>query len=248
MTRQEVVLAPGDVIVLDTRATAQRRGFGERLRARLDGPEPVVHLRTLFTTTAAVVAVDPALSEGALAKRAHAERIPVVNEDTAITALDVLLTGPTLTRRCDCDTPLLPPPHLRSWEHHDYGRECGWPENKCAATSHRVTWCRRCSRAVAAVSCHCTESPGRGDAPDGFTLDPARGWWVHAGCGWPSAAILASWKTNSTNDAAPHQFDGTPTRVWRVHAARTPIDRRLRPLPAELGARDTALHGHSVLD
>lgn len=73
---------------VDSSSSAWSHGSVSRLWAWLDDSVPVVHLRTTFTTTATVVAVDPASPQGDLAKRALAERIPVLDEDTAVAALD----------------------------------------------------------------------------------------------------------------------------------------------------------------
>jgi hypothetical protein len=40
----------------------------------------------------------------------------------------------------------------------------------------------------AVCRCHRT----RGGADEGFALDPATGWWVHAACGLPTAGYAAA--------------------------------------------------------
>ena len=62
----------------------------------------------------------------------------------------------------------------------DHPTPCAFPDGACEVRSHRVTVHAKCGRELLVRYCGCGDT--------GFTLDPARGWWVHYACGWPTRA------------------------------------------------------------
>jgi hypothetical protein len=78
---------------------------------------------------------------------------------------------------------------------------CGWPEDRCTVIAHRQTRCRICELPLRHDTCRCAAS-GTFATP-GYSLDPRNSWWVHEGCGWPTAA----WLSNRPNAKS---CDGTP--------------------------------------
>ena len=62
----------------------------------------------------------------------------------------------------------------------DHPTPCAFPDGICSERSHRVTVHHKCGRELLMRFCGCGDT--------GFTLDPARGWWVHYACGWPTRA------------------------------------------------------------
>lgn len=247
-----LVLVPGDVVVVDNRRAAQAAGVGAQMRARLDAGRPLLHLRPVFTTAAAAVVADPDHTPGALHRQAVENGVPVVSEAVVLKALTVLEAGPRSDGACACEARALPRWRaVRTWEDHDYG-SCGWPEAACQKPTHRRLWCRGCSSPLDATACRCadqTDDTGVSHAgPEGFTFDPDRNWWVHAGCGWPTTPILTAWRAGTGAGPNADNLDGTPTPVWRTHPGRDTSVDAIRPLPADIATRDRAQTGRPVRD
>jgi hypothetical protein len=77
----------------------------------------------------------------------------------------------------------------------DHPMPCAFPDGACEVRSHRVTVHAKCGRELLVRYCGCGDT--------GFTLDPARGWWVHYACGWPSRAWF-----ETTGSPAPDELAG----------------------------------------
>ena len=87
-------------------------------------------------------------------------------------------------RWCRCaDSPVSARGPLTFIDHLD---GCGFPEERCEIDSHRRLVHDACGRVLAMRFCGC------GGSDRGFTLDAARGWWVHYVCGWPTKAWYES--------------------------------------------------------
>ena len=216
----KVVLDCGDLIVV-TAATE----LGKKVREAVVASTVPLHLldRRFSTQAALVVAPDPSVVKG-IVRQATESGIPVLSEQQALDAIAVL-NAPLKPGWCDCAEPVLPSRDGRSWEHHRFG-VCGWPERRCSMPEHRRSWCRVCRRVVRLRFCHCG-----GDWR--FTYDRDREWWVHAVCGWPTQA----WFSASRADT-PDLLDGTPSWLWRIHKARTDVELKARPLPAQVRLTD----------
>ena len=226
----KVVLDCGDLIVV-TAATEP----GKKVREAVAASAVPLHLldRRFSTQAALVVAPDPSVVKG-IVRQAVASSIPVLSEQQASDAIALLNTS-LESGWCDCAEPVLPPPHVRSWEHHHFG-DCGWPEHRCSMSEHRKSWCRACRRVIRFRFCNCA-----GDWR--FTYDRSREWWVHAVCGWPTQAWF------SASRARMHDWiDGTPSWIWRLHKTRTGVELKARPLPAEVSLADQQWGGRYVED
>lgn len=60
----------------------------------------------------------------------------------------------------------------------DHPGGCAFPASVCTVRAHRVSIHEGCGREMPMRYCGCP--------PSGYTLDIARGWWVHYSCGWPT--------------------------------------------------------------
>jgi len=222
-----IVLDCGDVIVV-----AAATVLGEKVREAVAASAAPLHLlyRRFSTQAVAVVTPDPTVVKG-IVRQATESGIPLLSEQQALDAIALLNTS-LEPGWCDCAEPLLPCRNERSWEHHCFG-VCGWPEHRCSIPEHRCSipehrrsWCRACRRVVRLRFCHCA-----GDWR--FTYDRDRQWWVHAVCGWPTQAWFSA-----RGAQIPDWIDGTPSWLWRIHEARTDVELKARPLPAQVSLTD----------
>lgn len=91
------------------------------------------------------------------------------------------------SRWCECDDS--PVVVTRALTMLDHDEDCGFPEKRCANDRHRMAVHDACGKLILMRYCACGSS--------GFTHEPARDWWVHYVCGWPTRA----WYTTSGKHA-----------------------------------------------
>jgi hypothetical protein len=88
----------------------------------------------------------------------------------------------------------------------DHGDACGFPESRCADSSHHRFVHQSCGLPVEMRFCDC-----RGEY--GFTYDRDRGWWVHVACGWPTRAWYGG-----NGSPAPPSLAGLKPVTWHTFA------------------------------